>query len=77
MTATFAKKIAVAESGDKQFIDTVFIAGMMHDVGKLLLFSAMHDAYVQAVNMARKQGIPSIRLNIMSCIRTIAMWAAT
>jgi len=57
MTATFAKKIAVAESGDKQFIDTVFIAGMMHDVGKLLLFSTMRDAYVQAVYMAREHRI--------------------
>jgi len=57
MTATFAKKIAVVESGDKQFIDTVFIAGMMHDVGKLLLFSTLRDTYVQAVNMAHEQGI--------------------
>jgi len=57
ITATLAKKIAAAESGDKQFIDTVFIAGMMHDVGKLLLFSTLRDTYLQVVSMAREQGI--------------------
>lgn len=57
-TAALAKQIAAAESDDKQFIDTVFIAGMMHDVGKLLLFSTLHDPYVQAVTMAREHNLP-------------------
>jgi HD-like signal output (HDOD) protein len=57
-TAAFAKQIAMMESDDKQLIDTVFIAGMMHDVGKLLLFSSLHDTYVQAVAMAREQDLP-------------------
>ena len=56
-TAALAKQIAVAESNDKQFIDTAFIAGMMHDVGKLLLFSTLHDTYVQAVAMAREHNL--------------------
>lgn len=56
-TAALAKHIAMAESNDKQFIDTVFIAGMMHDVGKLLLFSTLHDAYLQAVAMAREHNM--------------------
>jgi len=56
-TAAFAKQIAAAETSDKQCIDTVFIAGMMHDVGKLLLFSTLHDPYVQAVELARKQNL--------------------
>jgi len=56
-TSACAKKIAVAEIDDKQSIDTVFIAGMMHDVGKLLLFSSLHDPYVSAVAMAREQNL--------------------
>ncbi len=56
-TAALAKHIAVAESDDKHFIDTVFIAGMMHDVGKLLLFSTLRDTYLQAVAMAWEQDI--------------------
>jgi HD superfamily phosphohydrolase YqeK len=34
------------------------IAGMMHDVGKLLLFSTLHNPYVQAVTMAREHNLP-------------------
>ena len=54
-TAAFAKKIAQAETADKQVIDTAFIAGIMHDVGKLLLFSSFHDTYIQAVEMTREK----------------------
>jgi HD-like signal output (HDOD) protein len=57
-TAAFAKKIAAMETDNKQLVDTVFIAGMMHDVGKLLLFSSLQDDYLRAVAMAREQGIP-------------------
>lgn len=57
-TAAFAKKIAQAETGNVQMINHTFIAGIMHDIGKLLLFSCLHDSYSQAVTMARKQYIP-------------------
>lgn len=54
-TAAFAKTIALAENADKSFVDTVFIAGLMHDVGKLLMFTSIRDNYLQAVAMAREQ----------------------
>jgi len=57
MTAALAKKIALAETNDKFFIDTVFIAGIMHDVGKLLLFSSLQNSYLTAVAMAREQDL--------------------
>lgn len=56
-TAAFAKHIAMETTNDKQLADTVFIAGMMHDVGKLLLFSTLHEAYIQAVEMAKDEHI--------------------
>ena len=56
-TAVLAKKIAMEETNDKLCIDTSFIAGMMHDVGKLLLFSTLHDEFIQAVTLARQQKI--------------------
>ena len=51
-TAAFAKKIAFQESDDKEMIDNTFIAGLLHDVGKLLLFSRMPKEYEQAVTRA-------------------------
>lgn len=56
-TAALAKRIAMAETSDKQCIDTSFIAGMMHDVGKLLLFATLPDAFIQVVTVARQQGV--------------------
>lgn len=56
-TAALAKKIAMAETNDKQCIDASFIAGMMHDVGKLLLFATLHDEFIQAVTVARQREI--------------------
>ncbi len=55
LTAAFAKKIAQAETNNTQMINNTFIAGMMHDIGKLLLFSSLHEPYNQAIAMARKQ----------------------
>lgn len=54
-TAAFAKKIAAAESDCKETIDNAFIAGMIHDIGKLLLFSYVQPQYVQAVEIASNQ----------------------
>lgn len=51
-TAAFAKKIALNESDDKEMIDNAFIAGLLHDVGKLILFSRMPGEYEQAVIQA-------------------------
>lgn len=56
-TATIAKKIAMAETNDKHCIDDAFIAGMLHDVGKLLLFSKLHDEYLQIVDIARQEDV--------------------
>ncbi len=51
-TAAFAKGIALQELDDKETIDNTFIAALLHDVGKLLLFSRMDTEYEQAVSRA-------------------------
>ena len=48
-TANFAKKIALAEAAEKSIVEHSFIAGIVHDVGKLLLFSSLGEQYLQAV----------------------------
>lgn len=55
--ATCAKKIAAAETNDKTIIDHSFIAGILHDVGKLILASRLQDQYDEAIMLAREQNI--------------------
>lgn len=57
-TANFAKKIALAEAAEKSVVENSFIAGIVHDVGKLLLFSNIGEKYLQAVTMANDTSLP-------------------
>lgn len=52
--AAFAKKIAQAETDSKEMTDDVFIAGFMHDIGKLLLFSSIQERYIEIIEFAQK-----------------------
>lgn len=56
-TAAFAKRIAQAETDQKEIIDNSFIAGMIHDIGKLLLFAYMQKPFVEAVETAVATGM--------------------
>lgn len=51
-TAAFAKKIAQTETDQKEIVDNSFIAGMIHDIGKLLLFSYLQEQFLEAVETA-------------------------
>ena len=57
-TANFAKKIALAETAEKSVVENSFIAGIVHDVGKLLLFSNLGGQYLQAVASAKAESRP-------------------
>ena len=52
-----AKKIAAAETDNTTIIDHSFIAGILHDVGKLVLASRMREQYDLAIVLAREQKI--------------------
>jgi len=52
-----AKKIALSQSDDRELIDNCFIAGILHDIGKLVLLAKMADRYEQAVLLAGEKGI--------------------
>ncbi len=55
--ANCAKKIAIAETDDKALIDNCFIAGLLHDIGKLVLLAKMMDKYESAVLLAKEKDI--------------------
>jgi HD-like signal output (HDOD) protein len=48
----FAKKITQAESSDRAMVDEAFIAGLLHDVGKLMLAANMAEQYQEAMAVA-------------------------
>lgn len=55
---TLAKKIAESETTEKDIIDDSFIAGVLHDIGKLILVSKLEQYYSEAVRLAREEIIP-------------------
>lgn len=56
-TAAAAKTIARVEHADPKLVDEAFVAGMLHDTGRLVLVSNLTDQYCRAVQLAREKQI--------------------
>jgi HD-like signal output (HDOD) protein len=52
-TATAAHRIAIDEELDKEQIAAAFLAGMLHDIGKLVLAMGMPNEYARVLELAR------------------------
>ncbi|MBI9113061.1 response regulator [Maridesulfovibrio ferrireducens] len=61
-TGDFAKAIATLETTDKTFISSCYVAGILHDVGKLIFVTNMENIYKPVLLEVRKMGGP-INLN--------------
>jgi HD-like signal output (HDOD) protein/CheY-like chemotaxis protein len=57
-TGLLAQTIAAGEAADPAMIAGAFTAGILHDMGKLVLASAMPELYAQAVRLAADELIP-------------------
>ncbi len=57
-TAALAKAIVEKEGGNKEFVQDAFTAGLLHDIGKLMLACRLEDKHMETVQLARKNGIP-------------------
>jgi HD-like signal output (HDOD) protein len=55
---TLAKAIAQTEKADRQTVDNAFIAGMLHDVGKLVCATKLTDDYNSVTTLAAEEQIP-------------------
>ena len=53
-----AKAIAVEEGQATEAISNAFLAGTLHDIGKLVLVSYLPDKYEQAMTLAQTENIP-------------------
>ncbi len=56
--AACAKAIALNESSNKEMVDCCFLAGMLHDIGKLVLLAKLPEQYDNAVRLAMDKKIP-------------------
>jgi putative nucleotidyltransferase with HDIG domain len=57
-TALLAQKIATDESAPQATVDAAFTAGILHDIGKLVLASSLPGLYRRAVQLAADELIP-------------------
>ncbi|BDD88346.1 response regulator [Desulfofustis limnaeus] len=55
--AQCSKRIAMEASDNLDLINNSFIAGMLHDIGRLLLLSHLGKDYAEIIQTAEKQGI--------------------
>jgi putative nucleotidyltransferase with HDIG domain len=56
-TATFAKAIAKEENLSREVIDDAFLGGMLHDLGKLILFMGFPEKYRAILKRSGENGI--------------------
>lgn len=57
-TAAFARRISEVEHSGKKHEDQCFLAGMLHDVGKLVLAHGLPEEYSRVLETAAAENIP-------------------
>ncbi|WP_031482095.1 response regulator [Maridesulfovibrio frigidus] len=57
-TGLIARMIAKAEGGDNDISENAFLAGFLHDIGKLILASSFPCEYTEILNNVRSENIP-------------------
>ena len=57
-TAVLARRIARTQGSDAKMVDQCFLAGMMHDVGRIVLADGLPEQYAKVWHNARQNKIP-------------------
>lgn len=57
-TASFARMIASEETTDQWVIEDTFAAGLLHDIGKLVLATNLPSKYDEALTLAQRDHLP-------------------
>lgn len=52
-----ARKIAVEEGCDREIVDNCFLAGILHDIGKVILATKMSEKYGMACDIAKNENL--------------------
>jgi HD-like signal output (HDOD) protein len=64
-TATAAHRIAIEEGLEKDKVSAAFLAGMLHDLGKLVLAMGMPEQYGRVLNAAKEQPAREIEFEML------------
>ena len=56
---TLAKQIAISEGAEESVCNESFLAGLLHDIGKLILAQSMPKKYVQMLALVEQGGVES------------------
>ena len=59
--ARAAKQLVLLQTEDSALAETAFTAGLMHDLGKIVLAANFDEQYRGAQSLARKQQLPALR----------------
>ena len=59
-TAVAARQIAQFEHQQDDVAEAAFTAGLLHDIGRLVLISNLPDQYAEAVNRSQRESIPLV-----------------
>lgn len=60
--AVLAKSVMERQCSDKRMVKDAFTAGLLHDIGKLLLATKLPEAYSEILKETREKGTPVIAL---------------
>jgi HD-like signal output (HDOD) protein len=56
-TAATARRIAVAEQQEKNLVEECFTAGLLHDIGRLMLMSNLSEEYALVMQRAERENL--------------------
>ncbi len=59
-TGAYARAIARLEDSDVRTSDHAFVAGLLHDVGKLVLAVNLFDRYSKALDLSERENLPLV-----------------
>jgi len=67
--AGYAKAIALMEKANQRAVDECFTAGLLHDLGKLILASAMNGKYGEVLSRIREKGtnLVAAEIEVLGC----------
>ena len=64
ITATIARTLAQLERQEARLADQCFLAGMLHDVGQLVLAFGLPDDYCQVIADAKRENLPMWKVEL-------------
>jgi HD-like signal output (HDOD) protein/CheY-like chemotaxis protein len=58
LTGVLARRVARVERQEVKLAEQCFLAGLLHDVGQLILASGLREEYAEVIGKSRAQGLP-------------------